>query len=459
MLTFPLPFIEQTKELLGAEWEAFEQALQSDAPVSIRLNDKVTQELSYEKVPWCSSGYYLPERPLFTADPLLHAGAYYVQEAGSMFLEQVIRQHIHKPVYVLDLCAAPGGKSTHLSNLLPEGSFLISNETARQRANILAENMQKWGNPNVAVTNNSAADFGNLPSLFNVIVADVPCSGEGMFRKDPASINEWSPANVELCASRQQSIISDVWPALKEDGILVYSTCTYNRSEDENNIDWITETLGAKVLTINIDDAWGITQSESGYHFYPHKTQSEGFFIAVLQKTASSSTVFRKNKNNDSKNRQSLLKSDAFISYLNGDNWIFRLGKNGIFAYQKQFEEIITAINTHLNPLFTGIQMGEQKGHDFIPHTALALSKVLNRNNLTVANVDWQTAISYLRREAIVLPDSPKGYVVIAYNNTPLGWVKNLGNRANNLYPSEWRIRMNINLNIPYKSTLTENNL
>jgi 16S rRNA C967 or C1407 C5-methylase (RsmB/RsmF family)/NOL1/NOP2/fmu family ribosome biogenesis protein len=459
MLTFPLPFIEQTKELLGTEWEAFEQALQSDAPVSIRLNDKINPELSYEKVPWCSTGYYLPERPLFTADPFLHAGAYYVQEAGSMFLEQVIRQHVHNPVYALDLCAAPGGKSTHLSNLLPEGSFLISNETIRQRAYILAENMQKWGNPNVAVTNNTAADFGKLPSLFDVIVTDVPCSGEGMFRKDPASINEWSPANVELCATRQQSIISDVWPSLKEDGILVYSTCTYNRSEDENNIEWIADTLGAKILPVNVDETWGITKSESVYHFYPHKTQSEGFFIAVLQKTSSAATAFRKSKNNDSKNRQSLLKSDSFMSYLKGDNWIFRLGKNGIFAYQKQFEDIISAINNQLNPLFAGIQMGELKGADFIPHTALALSKVLNQNNLTVANVDWQTAISYLRREAIILPDSPKGYVVIAYNNTPLGWAKNLVNRANNLYPSEWRIRMNIDLNTPYKSPLTGNNL
>ena len=459
MLTFPFPFIEQTKNLLGTEWESLEQALQSEAPVSIRLNNKLNPVLPYERITWCQSGYYLPERPLFTADPLFHAGAYYVQEAGSMFLEQVIKQHIKSSVVALDLCAAPGGKSTHLSNLLPKESFLVSNETVRQRANILAENMQKWGNPNVAVTNNSASDFGKLRALFDLIVADVPCSGEGMFRKDPASIKEWSPANVELCASRQQTIINDVWPALKEGGVLVYSTCTYNRNEDEENIEWIKNELGAEMLSINIHPDWHITESSGCYRFYPHKTQSEGFFIAVLRKTSPSGFSAKRSKNNDTKHKQTLLKSDAFSSYLKGNEWIYRTSRNGVYAYQKPFEELIATINANLNPLFTGIQMGEQKGNDFIPHTALALSKALNRDNFVSAEVDWQTAIAYLRREAINLNDMPKGYILLTFSKIPFGWVKNLGNRANNLYPSEWRIRMNIDTKMPQKSPLLANDL
>jgi len=460
MLSLPLPFIERTKTLLHSEWEAFEQALQQDAPISIRLNNKINPDLSYKRVPWCKSGYYLPERPLFTADPLFHAGCYYVQETGSMFIEQIIKQHVTHPVQALDLCAAPGGKSTHLSNLLPESSFLIANETIRQRAHILAENMQKWGNPDVAVTCNSAADFGKLKAMFDLIVADVPCSGEGMFRKDPASIEEWSPANVELCAARQQSIINDVWPALKEGGILIYSTCTYNRSEDEANIKWIVTELGAEVLSVNISPEWQITESDGCYRFFPHKTESEGFFIAVLRKTASSEGLHKRSKSHsDAKSRQTLLKPDAFSNYLIGQDWFYRKDKTYIYAYRKQFDEIVSIINANLNPLFTGIMLGEQKGTDFIPHTAFALSKALNTNNVSPTEVDWATAISYLKREAIQLPDARKGYILLTYHSLPLGWVKNLGTRANNLYPTEWRIRMALDTKTIRKSPLLTNNL
>jgi 16S rRNA C967 or C1407 C5-methylase (RsmB/RsmF family)/NOL1/NOP2/fmu family ribosome biogenesis protein len=460
MLSLPLPFIEQTKTLLRSGWEVFEQALQQDAPVSIRLNNKIKPGLSYRRVPWCEAGYYLPERPLFTADPLFHAGGYYVQEAGSMFIEQIIKQHVTHPVNALDLCAAPGGKSTHLSNLLPEGSFLVANETIRQRSHILAENMQKWGNPDVAVTNNTAADFGKQKAIFDLIVADVPCSGEGMFRKDPASIEEWSPANVELCATRQQSIINDVWPALKEGGLLIYSTCTYNRSEDENNIEWIVTELGAEVLPVNINPEWQITESNGCYRFFPHKTESEGFFIAALRKTASPESVLKHNKNhNDSRSRQSLLKPDTFSNYLTGQEWFYRKDKTYIYAYHKQFDEIVSIINAHLNPLFTGITLGELKGTDFIPHTALALSKSLNTNHVSSAEVDWATAISYLKREAILLSDSPKGYILLTYNNLSLGWVKNVGSRANNLYPTEWRIRMALDTKTIRESPLLPNSL
>lgn len=440
MLQLPSSFIEQTKELLPSEWEAFEKALQSDSPVSIRLNNKLQTELPYDNIPWCSSGYYLPSRPIFTLDPLFHAGAYYVQEAGSMFLEQIIKQYIDTPVYALDLCAAPGGKATHISNLLPQGSFLIANELIRSRSNILAENMQKWGNPDVAVTNNNAADLGRLTATFDLIVADVPCSGEGMFRKDPDSINEWSPANVELCANRQRDIMRDIWPALKEGGILIYSTCTYNNDEDEANVNYIASELGAELLPVKTKPEWNITESNSFYRFFPHKTRSEGFFIAALRKTASESHSKSRKSTNKSKIKADHLKP----LLLQTRNWKFGMHKNTIVAYDEQFEELITRINQYLSPLITGISLGEEKGKDFIPGQALALSKELNISNSSTKEISTEDALMYLKRETILLPDSPKGYILLTYSNLPLGWVKNLGSRANNLYPQEWRIRMNI---------------
>lgn len=264
-MALPIDFITRTRALLGNEFDSFEAALQADVPVSIRINEKKgtpapsTTGAPCERVAWCETGYYLPERLSFTFDPLFHAGAYYVQEASSMFLEQAIRSHVKTPVRCLDLCAAPGGKSTHLAACLPEGSLLVSNEVIRSRSHILAENIAKWGNPNCIVTNNDPKEIGCLTHFFDVIVADVPCSGEGMFRKDTDSTGEWSVANVALCAGRGRRIIHDVWNALKPGGLLIYSTCTYNMEEDEENIHYITEELGAEALPIPVKDEWQIT--------------------------------------------------------------------------------------------------------------------------------------------------------------------------------------------------------
>ena len=293
-MALPIDFITRTRALLGNEFDSFEAALQADVPVSIRINEKKgtpapsTAGAPCERVAWCETGYYLPERLSFTFDPLFHAGAYYVQEASSMFLEQAIRSHVKTPVRCLDLCAAPGGKSTHLAACLPEGSLLVSNEVIRSRSHILAENIAKWGNPNCIVTNNDPKEIGCLTHFFDVIVADVPCSGEGMFRKDTDSTGEWSVANVELCAGRGRRIIHDVWNALKPGGLLIYSTCTYNMEEDEENIHYITEELGAEALSIPVKDEWQITgplkYDHPVYRFFPHKTKGEGFFLAALRK-------------------------------------------------------------------------------------------------------------------------------------------------------------------------------
>ena len=259
-MNLPQAFIERTRQLLGeTQYPLFEEALQTEVPVSIRPNaTKCAKEVEGEPIPWASSGVYLKNRPTFTFDPLFHAGCYYVQEASSMFVERVLQAYVKEPVVMLDLCAAPGGKSTLCRSVLPEGSLLIANEVMRNRSQILAENLIKWGHPEVIVTNNDPADFTDLTHLFDVILTDVPCSGEGMFRKDQVAVDEWSLENVDVCWKRQRRILTDIWPALKPGGLLIYSTCTFNREEDEDNVAWIAKELGAEILPVPMEEGWGI---------------------------------------------------------------------------------------------------------------------------------------------------------------------------------------------------------
>ena len=221
-MKLPSEFEARSLEWMGEEtYRALEAALQTEPPISIRVNrNKWDEEVTGVCVPWSFTGLYLPKRPTFTFDPLFHAGCYYVQEASSMFVEQVLRTYVTEPVVMLDLCAAPGGKSTHARSVLPEGSLLVANEVMRNRSQVLAENLIKWGDSRVVVTNNDPADFTALTELFDVILTDVPCSGEGMFRKDPVAVDEWSMDNVQICWQRQRRILADVWPALKPGGLL-----------------------------------------------------------------------------------------------------------------------------------------------------------------------------------------------------------------------------------------------
>ena len=399
---------------------------------------------SEDKVAWCDSGYYLHERPLFTADPLFHAGVYYVQEASSMFLQQAVKQHFPEARTVLDLCAAPGGKSTLLSQALPESSILVSNEIIRSRAYILVENLIKWGNPNTVVTNNEPKDFASLPGFFDAIVVDAPCSGEGMFRKDPGAIQEWSEYNVKLCAERQSEILTSVWNALKNDGILVYSTCTYNREENEENVRWICNELGAELLTINLEGNTDITESDFGYRFYQHKTKGEGFFLAVLQKKSFVSGTIKKKKD-DKKCPKLKTKNDIKTFILSEPaSWTIIPENNLVKAYDNKRLDDFLIINKQLKCMHSGLLLGEMKGSDFIPAACIALSKKLDKSSVEIVDVDYETAILFLRKEAIFLPDSSRGYLLISYKGQALGWVKNMGNRCNNLYPQEWRIRMKI---------------
>ena len=443
-MNLPENFVTRTVNLLGNEFQELEKALNEIAPTSIRANNKTDYQPSDERVDWCETGYYLKERPLFTADPLFHAGVYYVQEASSMFLYQAVKQYFPNAKSVLDLCAAPGGKSTLLTQALPEESILVSNEIIHSRAYILAENLIKWGNPNIIVTNNEPKDFKELPGFFDAVIVDAPCSGEGMFRKDQGAISEWSEYNVTLCAARQKEILSSVWDTLKTDGILVYSTCTFNREENEDNVQWICEELGADILKLDLKGNPDITVTDSGYRFYPHKTRGEGFFLSVLRKN-SIITRNQKNKREDKKNIKFVTKSNVFtFSLKESERWFLLAENNLMKGYDKDRLNDFMFIKKHLKCMHSGLLLGEQKGNDFIPSASIALSKMLDKESIETVEVDYRTAISFLKKEAILLPESSRGYILISYKGQSLGWIKNLGNRTNNLYPQEWRIRMKI---------------
>lgn len=481
-MNLPSAFIERTRSLMGEEtFQELEAALEAEAPVSIRVNRaKRDREVEGERIPWSSQGVYLSRRPSFTFDPLFHAGCYYVQEASSMFVEQVLRTYASQPVVMLDLCAAPGGKSTHARSVLPEGSLLVANEVMRNRSQILAENLIKWGDVEVVVTNNDPADFCGLAELFDVILTDVPCSGEGMFRKDTVAVEEWSEDNVQVCWQRQRRILADVWPALKPGGLLIYSTCTYNKEEDEENVAWIARELGAEVLEVPVFPEWGITGNLIGedfpvYRFLPHKTKGEGFFLAALRKnllscpSASQSSFsshsapcqserseasvavrdgrgkVKKGKQKGEKAKQSPsipFPKEAKTWLRQPDEFQFEMKGAKVIAFPKAHLPEYIVLQQTLRIIHAGVTIGEIKGKDLIPDHSLAMSTALDRNAFPQAELSYEQAIAYLRKEAVVLEEAvPRGYVLLTYQGVPLGFAKNIGNRANNLYPQEWRIR------------------
>ncbi len=443
-MQLPEAFIERTRTLLKDEYKAFEAALSSASPVSVRVNNKLEYVPSGNKVSWCEDGYYLDERPLFTADPLFHGGVYYVQEASSMFLNVVARQFLNDADKVLDLCAAPGGKSTLLANALKSDALLVSNEILPQRASILLENMTKWGKSEIVVTCNKPSDFGRMQGYFDAIVVDAPCSGEGMFRKDPKALDEWSVKNVKNCVSRQREIVSSVWSALKSGGILVYSTCTFNREENEENIEWICNELGAEVLQIDISRYKGIVATDFGWRFYPHKVKGEGFFISVLRKVSDSNSV-KINKTVKNKGTNFVnIKDIKFIQLKNLDKYKYLRNDNVICAYDENYFDDLLFFKSEFKCLECGITLGEFRGKDFIPSHRLALSKEIDVEKVYSVEVDKANSLKYLKREALFLSDAQTGFMLICYNGIPLGWVKNVGNRSNNLYPANWRIRMRI---------------
>ena len=445
---FPPAFENRMIARLAGEWNAFQQAHQTPSPISIRINPKKNslQKLE-EKISWTQYGYYLKERPVFTLDPSFHAGTYYVQEASSMFLEQALKQSVDltQSLRVLDLCAAPGGKSTHLLSLISDDSLLISNEVIRSRASILSENIQKWGNSNVLVTNSDPEAFQKLEGYFDVMVIDAPCSGEGLFRKDAEAMKEWSPDNVALCSQRQQRILSDVWPALKENGILIYCTCTYSEEENENNLAWLNKEHGAEFIELSLDPNWKIETIKKdkaiGYRFYPHKVNGEGFFISVIRKTNQQQPIRAKGK----KAFQPASRKTVELF----ENWMLQKEEFRIIEQEGlliqipalRYEEL-EFLCRQLHVVSKGTALAEIKHDKLIPEHAFALSTNLNKEHFRQIELTSDQALTYLRKETLLVGEGERGFALLTFEGNGLGWVNLLGNRLNNLYPSSWRIRM-----------------
>lgn len=453
----PTELLASLENIKGFDKPAFEQAHYNAQPItSVRFNiDKYerfcgTSIITHphfnltEQVPWCEYGYYLSERPQFTFDPLLHAGAYYVQEASSMFLWEVLKQIFSNNVNikVLDLCAAPGGKTTLLASYF-KNALIVSNEVIKQRANILYENVIKWGAENIVITNNDAADFKRLKNYFDLIVVDAPCSGSGLFRKDENAVEEWSENNVQLCSQRQQRIVADVYDALKKDAYLIYSTCSYSAEEDETILDWMQDNFEVNSVKHELNNALNIVETTSakhkayGYRFWPDKIKGEGFFIAVMQKNEedNSSKQMRLNLMPTTNRETGLLQQ-----YLLENEWLFFKQNEIIRCIHKQWHNDVAWLQRNLYLKKAGVQLGEIKGKDLVPHHELALSAIIN-NNLSKTELTNEEALQYLRKKDVFVNEENKGWSLCTHKNLPLGWIKILHNRVNNYYPAEWRIR------------------
>ena len=435
-------FIEQLRGLLPAEWEALVDTITSSEPsVAVRVNEARGVDVpdGARRVPWCGPGFYLQDRPTFTFDPDWHAGCYYVQDASSMFIAHVIRSLVHEPVRYLDLCAAPGGKTTAALQALPPYSMVVANEIVPPRARVLADNVIRWGNPRCVVTSNAPAHLGKMTHFFDVIAADVPCSGEGMMRKDDEAVAQWSPALVEQCAQRQREILTDVWQALRPGGLLIYSTCTYNCQENEQMADFIVSELGAVSLEVPIDPSWNIHGAIGsdihGYRFMPHRVDGAGLFMAVFRKDGDGPRQVPRIKEKNTK------KADEI-----GKNWLsqpddYAIDQQGdlSIAVPKDIQREVTALRASLNVLHAGVELATVMGRKTVPHHALAMSTARAREAFPTCEVDYPTALRYLRGESITV-DAPRGHVLIAHEGAVLGLANNLGNRANNLYPKPLRI-------------------
>lgn len=426
----------------------------TDPVVSVRINPRKPAELPWtesERVPWCENGVYLPSRPVFTLQPELHQGRFYVQDASSMFIYYILRQlcHAETPLVYLDACAAPGGKTTAAIDALPDRSLVVANEYEPRRATVLRENLIKWGYPDLVVTQGDTASFRKVGEMFDIVAADVPCSGEGMMRKDQEAVAQWSPGLVRECVARQREILANLWPSLKPGGLFIYSTCTFNKDENEKMVEWMTDNFGCHTVKLSLPSDCGIVVSSPRegiecYRFMPHLVRGEGLFMAVLRKPGEGESTASQKKNR-SKNKPAG-KPDLAISKCG--EWInnprdYEIARTGdlLTAFPKQYAPQLETLRKQCKVIQAGVALATLKGKNAIPEHALALSSLFNMNQFPTAELSEQQALSYLRRETINLPEStPRGFVVVTYSGRPLGFVKNLGNRSNNLYPQGWRI-------------------
>ncbi len=445
----PEAFLHQMQSQLGSEFEAFLAALETPPPTSIRRNNLKNKNWkeNYDGVKWCDNGVYLSERPVFTLDPSFHAGAYYVQEASSMFVEEAVQQtmDLSTPLKALDLCAAPGGKSTLLASVLPENSLILCNEVIKPRYPILRENLMKWGYPGTHTSSHDSRDFTYLEGFFDLVLVDAPCSGEGLFRKDKKAIAEWSPESVLRCAARQKRILADAVKTVRPGGTLIYCTCTYNDTENDQNAAWLAQEFDLERVALEIPEDWGILSKGFGYQFYPHRVRGEGFYIACFKKTKD--VDFQQDKSSAFAKWKPLAKQSIPIVR----NWLqhsddfafFQNEKGNIFGVLQSQLEDAQLIAKYLFKINLGLELGIVKGKDFVPSHALALSAAI-RTDLPFVPLDKDQALRFLKKENIQLAEIPESWALAQYEGQNIGWIKGIGNRINNYLPKDWRIMMEL---------------
>lgn len=442
MSAFPPDFINSLKHIPGFDESAFLKAHELAAPTSIRINPFKKVELNFElgdKVPWASDAFYLKERPVFTADPLFHAGCYYVQEASSMFIENALKQVVNfdQELFALDLCAAPGGKSTILSSLLNEKSVLVANEVVKSRADVLVYNLAKWGNCNHVVTSSETSSFSNIKALFDIVIVDAPCSGSGLFRKQEDAPEEWSLQAVELCSVRQRTILNNIIPSLKENGHLIYSTCSYSSSENEEIVKWLLSEYGLEIVTVKLEQNWRVEDTGFGYRFYPYNLEGEGFFCCVLRSPGKGySNLTKKNSFKEVPKTEKAIISE-FVDLKESHHLILHNDE-----YKLLNINCLSFVNSIKSDLYfksVGTAIGEIKHKELIPHHFLALSNHLKTSVESIELTDEQS-IRYLKKESLTVPDGSKGLKLFTNKGFGLGWGKNLGNRINNYLPSHFQI-------------------
>ena len=447
----PLPerFVETMRQTLGEDAEKLFAALDTEPAVSVRLNPaKPAECFDGEAVGWCKWGKYLAERPQFTLDPLLHGGAYYVQEASSQFVAHLLANHHMEGKRVLDMCAAPGGKTTIYSTLVGRNGLVVANDISHSRAMALADNVQRWGMGNVVVTCNEPTHIGAFTHWFDVVAVDAPCSGEGMFRKMDEARSEWTPSSPDVCAERQREILAEAWRVLRPGGTLIYSTCTFNPTEDEGIVEWLMSEYGEELESadrVATEEEWGVVRSDVGvfqcFHFYPHKARGEGFFAAVARKC--DGTVRRSMP----KARRKLFSQCAKADVKELSRWVddasehsFMLVGEDIYAYNSAVAEAVVTLSENLSVVYSGVAMGRIFKQKLKPEHPLALYVGLNRDVVPIVDVSLEDALDYLRRNDIAASQFEEGINVVGYKGTPIGFVKRIGARCNNMYPKDLRI-------------------
>ena len=456
-MQLPERFVERMRQELGeAEATALCEALATEPSTAIRLN---TPKMSCppfeaETVPWSADGYTLPERPAFTLDPAFHAGAYYVQEASSQFAGYILSQAVGgraqcEGLRVLDVCAAPGGKSTNYASLVGEHGLVVANEINRSRAAVLADNARKWGLGNMVVTCNDSAHLGDYEEWFDVVAIDAPCSGEGMFRKSEEACEQWSEANVRMCADRQWEIVKNVFDTLRPGGVLIYSTCTFNRDEDEALVQRICDEWGEAIepaQEVDVADEWGAVVGRVGafqtFRFFPHRVKGEGMFMAVARKAGEPTSRRRMPKA-----RREVIAAVEKRSEQELSRWVkepkrmrFFSAGDTIYACWAEHYDEIKALSSRLAVIYSGVALGQIFKGKLKPDGALAFYVGLNRDAVATAELSLDEALQFLRKLDMSAEPFVEGVNMVLYKGLPLGFVKRVGARVNNMYPASLRI-------------------